>query len=115
MEQIESRIDHRRAKIVGTIVAIHFLLSVALFFLMMVSSNSRFEGGGPSDLTQLLLNSAFEVSSVPLLKAFFLLKIANTGMWTWLVFFANSVLWGWVGWKVVRLWRSRLARGLASA
>ncbi|HYJ41753.1 MAG TPA: hypothetical protein VEW08_13255 [Steroidobacteraceae bacterium] len=103
----EDRVDHHRAMIIGTIAAVHFLLSVALFFLMMASGMSRFEGRGPSDLTHHLLNSAFEIWTFPLVTGFRLLEIANTGIWGWLVFLGNSALWGWVGWRAIRFWRSR--------
>jgi len=103
----ENRFDHHRARVVCTIAGVHFLLSVAMFLLRMASSNSRFDGGGPSDLTALLLNSAFEVLSFPLLSAILWLKIANTGIWGWLGFIGNSLLWGWAGWRAIRFWRSR--------
>jgi len=107
MEQTENRMDHRRAKIIGTIAAVHFLLSVALFFLWAASSMSRFDGEGPSDLTHLLLTSAFETLSFPVWKTVQLLQIRNTGVWGWLGFLCNSVLWGWAGWRAIRFWRSR--------
>jgi hypothetical protein len=113
MEQIENRIDRQRAKIIGAITAVHFLLSVVFFFLWAASSNLRFDGEGPSDLTHLLLGSAFQILSFPLLTTFLLLKIANTGMWGWLVFLGNSALWGWAGWKALRFWRSRRGGSLA--
>jgi len=103
----ENRFDHHPAKIVGTIAGVHFLLSVAMFILSMASTNSRFDGGGPSDLTALLLNSAFEILSFPLLSTILWLKIANTGMWGWLGFIGNSLLWGWACWRAMRFWRSR--------
>lgn len=81
MEPIESRVDLHRARIIGAIAAVHFLLSVALFLLNGAISMSRFDGGGPSDLTALLLKSAFEFLSFPLLMGLLLLKIANTGLW----------------------------------
>jgi len=107
MEQTENRIDHHRARIIGTITAAHFLLSVALFLLMLASGNARFEGGGPSDLTQLLLDGAFQILSFPLWAAFLRLRIADPGIWAWLAFLANSVLWGWAAWRAIRFWRSR--------
>jgi hypothetical protein len=107
MEKIENRSDHHRATIIGTIAAVHFLSSVVLLFLSAASSMSRIDGAGPSNLTHLLLNSAFQMLIFPLAKAFMLLEIANTGMWGWLVFLGNSVLWGWAGWRAIRYWRSR--------
>lgn len=104
---MKNRIDHHRATIIGTIATVHFLLSVALFFLRVGEGMSRFDGAGPPDLTTLLLNGAFEILSFPLLTAFLLLKIANTGIWGWLLILANSVLWGCAGWKAIRFRRSR--------
>ena len=107
MNQNETRLDHHRATTIGTIAAVHFLLSVALFLLSLASSNLRFDGGGPSDLTALLLNSTFKMLSFPLLTAAWLLKTASAGVWGWLWFLGNSVLWGWAGWRAIRFWRSR--------
>jgi len=45
MKQDENRIDRRRAAIFGTITAVHFVLSVVVFFLNAGVSNSRFDGG----------------------------------------------------------------------
>jgi hypothetical protein len=107
MEQIENRIDDHRAKVIGTIAALHFLLSVVLFFVCSAVSSSRFDGGGPSDVTAFLLKGAFEILSFPLLTAILALKIANTGIWGWLFFLGNSLVWGWAGWRAIRFWRSR--------
>ena len=107
MEPIESRVDLHRARIIGAIAAVHFLLSVALFFLNGAISMSRFDGGGPSDLTALLLKSTFEMLSFPLLMGLLLMKIANTGLWGWLGFLTNSLLWGWAGWRAIHFRRSR--------
>ena len=98
---------HHRARTIATIAAVHFLLSIALFLLSLASSNSRFDGGGPSDLAALLLNSAFAMLSFPLVTAALLLKTASAGVWGWLWFLGNSVLWGWAGWRAIRFWRSR--------
>jgi hypothetical protein len=107
MKQADGRIEHHRTRIIGTIAAAHFLLSVAFFFLSMASSMSRFDGAGPSDLTALLLNGAFETLWFPLALGFTMLKIANTGVWGWIPVLANSVLWGWAGWRAIRFLRSR--------
>ena len=107
MHQDENRIDHRRATIISTITAVHFLLSVVLLFLVAGASMSRFDGEGPSDLTALLLKNAFEIWRFPLATAFELLEIRNTGVWGWFVYLANSVLWGWAGWRAILFWRSR--------
>lgn len=107
MEQLANRIDQRRATIIGSIAAVHFVVCVALFFLMLASSMSRFDGAGPSDFADLLVKGAFQISSFPLVTGFLLLKIANTGVWGWLPVLANSVLWGWAGWRAIRFWRSR--------
>ena len=107
MKKNENRIEHRRATIICTIAAVHFLLSVVLLFLVAGASMSRFDGGGPSDLTALLLKSAFEILRFPLATAIELLEIRNTGVWGWLVFIGNSLLWGWAGWRAIRFWRSR--------
>jgi hypothetical protein len=107
VNQIENPIDHRRTTIICTIVAVHLLLSVLLFFLWGAVTMSRFDGGGPADFPALLVNGAFKVLCFPLLTALLLLEIPNTGMWGWLGFLGNSVLWGWVGWRAIRFWRSR--------
>lgn len=106
MEQIENPVDHHRAKIIGTIAIVHFLLTVSLFFVVTGNSMAQFDGRGLSSFPTLLLNGAFHVLSFPLLTGFLLLKIANTGIWGWLPFVANSLLWGWAGWRVVRFRRS---------
>lgn len=69
MEQIENRIDLHRSSVIGAITAVHFVLSVAMFFLSMASGMSRFDGAGPSDLAHLLLTGAFTILSFPLLPA----------------------------------------------
>jgi hypothetical protein len=107
MKQIEDRLDHHRAKIFGTITVLHFLLSVALFFLWGAVVSSRFDAGGPPDLTLILVNGAFKILSFPLLMGILLLKIPDTGIWGWLLFLGNSLLWGWAGWSAIRVWRSR--------
>ena len=68
---------------------------------------SRFDGGGPADLVDLLLKNVFEILRFPLATTFQLLEIRNTGVWGWLMYLANSVLWGWAGWRSIRYWRSR--------
>jgi hypothetical protein len=107
MKQIENRIDHHRATIIGTIATAHLLVSVVLFFVCGAVTMSRFDGGGPSELTAFLLNGAFEILGLPLLSPILLLKIAHTGIWGWLFFLGNSLLWGWAGWRAIRFWRSR--------
>ena len=108
MNKTQSPIDQHRTAIIGTIAAVHLLLSVALFFLVLASGMSRFDGAGPSDLVDLLLSSAFKALSFPLLMLAFTLPIfKNSGIWGWLPFLANSLLWGWAGWRAIRFWRSR--------
>jgi hypothetical protein len=107
MSLIEASVDHRRATIIGVVAVFHFLITAALFFLLMASGSSRFEGGGPPDLVYQLLKGTFSILISPALTAALYLKIANTGTWGWLGFLGNSALWGWVGWRVIRSWRSR--------
>lgn len=107
MKHVKNRIDTRGARIIGTIAIVHLLLSVVLFFLWGASTMSSFDSGVPPGLTALLVKSAFEILSFPLLTALLLLKTAGTGMWGWLGFLANSLLWGWAGWEATRFRRYR--------
>jgi hypothetical protein len=73
-----------------------------LFFVGSAITMSRLDGEGPSDAIALLVDGAFAILSFPLLIAFQMLKIANTGAWGWLLLLGNSLLWGWAGWRAVR-------------
>jgi hypothetical protein len=109
MQQVDNRTLRHRGRIICTIATVHFVLSAAMLFMTMASSMSRFDGAGPSDLAALTLMGLFGVLSFPLLGLFLKLDIAHTGIWGWIPFIANSLLWGWAAWRAIRFWRSKHA------
>lgn len=103
----ESRWDRHRALIIGAMTAAHFLLSVAGFLSMATATSSRFDGGGPSDATYLILKGTFDILSLPFVMPLLAIHIPDMGPWGWFIFLANSSVWGWAGWRIIRFWRSR--------
>ncbi len=100
----------RRTTIIVTLAAAHFVLTAAMLFIMGASSMADFDAGHPSGISTALLNGAFHILCLPLVTPFLLLQFAGTGMWGWLVFLANSLLWGWAGWRLIR--HFRIMRGV---
>jgi uncharacterized membrane protein len=109
MERTRVPLDHRRALILGAFATVHFVLWVALFAIWTADTMARFDGRRDSGLGTSLLNGAYETLSFPLVTGLQLVNVTGLGFWGWLVIVGNSLAWGWVAWRAIRLRRMRRA------
>jgi len=91
-----------RAAVVIPAAAVHFVAFVALFFFTISRGMSRFDTGAAPSMLEQVARVAFAVLSFPLLPALRAIRFHLPGPAGWLVFAANSVLWGLAFWLVVR-------------
>jgi hypothetical protein len=105
--QQDHRISRRRGLIIGAIAAGHYLLTLFMLLMMLGTTMARFDGGNPSRLSESFFEGAFAVLASPMFALLQLFDIKRTGLWGGLGFIANSVLWGWAGWRVIRFRRTR--------
>ena len=90
--------------------AIHFAAFVALFFFTLSRGMSRFDSGAVPSALERVADVAFDVLSFPLLPLSRAFRFHVPGPAGWVVFAANSLLWGLAFWLVFRSpWRLRPA------
>ena len=82
--------------------AIHFAAFVALFFFTFSRGMSRFDSGADPSALERVADVAFAVLSFPVLPLLRAGHFHVPGRAGWLVFAANSLLWGLALWLVVR-------------
>ena len=88
--------------VVVSTAAIHFAAFVASFLFTFTRGMSRFDSGADPSALERVADVAFTVLSFPVLP------LVNAGLFHvpgragWLVFAANSLLWGLALWLVVR-------------
>lgn len=90
-------------RIVAAAASVHFVTFATLFVISLGRGMSRFDSGaGPSTLDR-IADGAAAVLSFPLLPLLHALQVHIPGPTGWLLFVANSLLWGVAVWLLLRV------------
>jgi len=114
MQEDPNSILRSRSAIIGTIATVHLLLYFVVFLASMGSAMARFDGIGPPNFIFSALKAALATLSFPFMTAATSLDLRLAGILGWIPAFANSLLWGWAGWLVIRFCRARRIERQAS-
>jgi len=88
--------------VVIPVAALHFGAFVVLFFFTFSRGMSRFDSGAAPSALERAANLAFAVLFFPLLPLSRVIRFHVPGPEAWLLFAANSLLWGLAFWLIVR-------------
>ncbi len=101
-----NKLNKRKWIVITTIAFIHFVSSVVLVLMSFATSMTRFDTGMPATQGDRLIQLGANILNFPLVSLAllpnFLVGIAN-GVLGWLIFVANSLLWGMVIYTLVKV------------
>ena len=102
------------AVVVACVSAIHFLAQVASMVVSFSQSMDRLDSGAPATLAERALASTSTALGFPVLTlARFIPTYAFPGLSGYLLFAANSLLWGIAAAWLFKVWQSRRERHAA--
>lgn len=77
------------------VTAIHFFTSIVLWFYIFGMGMARFDSGAPESAAESVMRWAFAILSFPLLKLLERMPVARfPGLWGYVPFLGNALLWG---------------------
>jgi hypothetical protein len=94
---------------IGIFALGYFLVSLVLLVFLIGMGMAEFDSPDPPSLVLRLAGVAMLVELLPLVTPVLLLHIHLPIVAQWLVFFGNSLLWGWGAWYLLGRFRRRTA------
>lgn len=99
---------------IAGIALVHFCLSITLLFISLGAAMKRFDHGDPATFSEQIIDIGVMVLNFPLVNLAlipnFLTKYFS-GVFGWLIFIANSFLWGMGIYALVKKVNQILNRG----
>lgn len=98
-------------RVIAALAAAHFVIGFGLFIYSFGRGMRRFDRGEMPGVFDRIVNITVDVLWFPILYLWQATKIGGDGLAGWLLFFANSLLWGLFLYAVIfgcrRLWHLR--------